>query len=445
MRSGMIWALAMTCGCSLVSDFGGFHGGDAGATVDSSGIDAGPTCSCTSAAPFCGIAGCRPCVAGEYLDFVDGEIACVPCEPGRFSASLNASSCEAWRDCPVGTYASVRGGPDTDRECTPCPAGTFSADPNQPACTSRRDCPPGTTVVTLGDQTTDRGCEDCPEGETNALSNATACHSALFGRDYDAQRSEGDCLVRHDGTLDCYRGVPNELWSRSFTQVAVSRWGTCAIEETEAAGGQLHCWHSDSLQPFDLDFGSVDAVEVADEHVCARAVGGRYSCANGGPRDANYEDVAITHWGSQGDHGCGVRPDGSLECWGVFFDGESLPAGPFTHVATDSAAFCALHEDNRLECFRVTDGGVESLPSPALPDGRRWVTLEFGCLIDDQGAPFCWEGSTAWSDVPFRVDTAVQPPGAGYRCGVLQGTGGLLCWDEAGQTRWRGIPWIDEV
>ena len=54
-----------------------------------------------------------------------------------------------------------------------------------------------------------------------------------------------------------------------------------------------------------------------------------------------------------GSHSCGLRADGTVECWGSD-DAEGrldAPNGPFIAVAAGGAHTCALRADGMIECW----------------------------------------------------------------------------------------------
>ena len=57
---------------------------------------------------------------------------------------------------------------------------------------------------------------------------------------------------------------------------------------------------------------------------------------------------------------CGLRPDGSTNCWGAARQGQgTLAGGPYTAIATGGYNFCAINLEGGVECTPnvVTQGG----------------------------------------------------------------------------------------
>ena len=51
-------------------------------------------------------------------------------------------------------------------------------------------------------------------------------------------------------------------------------------------------------------------------------------------------------------HTCGVRPDGTVECWGKDFDGQSSPpGGSFSSISARGFHTCGVRLDGTVECW----------------------------------------------------------------------------------------------
>ena len=64
-------------------------------------------------------------------------------------------------------------------------------------------------------------------------------------------------------------------------------------------------------------------------------------------------------------HSCGLRTDGTVECWGASFEGEAdAPGGAFRAVSAGGIHSCGLRTDGTLECW-----GAASAWKPGIPAG----------------------------------------------------------------------------
>ncbi|MGE4649584.1 MAG: thrombospondin type 3 repeat-containing protein, partial [Myxococcota bacterium] len=122
-------------------------------------------------------------------------------------------------------------------------------------------------------------------------------------------------------------------------------------------------------------------------------------------------------------HNCARRANGAVECWGEGDAGQtSAPSGAFVHLASGATHSCGLRPDSRVECWGDDGSGV-----PA-PDGRFYDLSAggdygngqgFTCGVRSNGAGHCWgavpvfpPGDSDQDGVGNRADNcpAVQNP-----------------------------------
>ena len=106
-------------------------------------------------------------------------------------------------------------------------------------------------------------------------------------------------------------------------------------------------------------------------------------------------------------HGCGVKLDGSVACWGDNQFGQaSPPEGTFGSVSAGSAHTCGLLTEGSVVCWGLNkdnEGNVGGQASP--PDGT-FLSISAGgahtCGLRRDGAIACWGlGSFGQSTPPF--------------------------------------------
>jgi alpha-tubulin suppressor-like RCC1 family protein len=192
----------------------------------------------------------------------------------------------------------------------------------------------------------------------------------------------------------------------------------------------------------------------------------------------------------RGFHGCGVRRDTSLWCWGFNTSGElglgdtidrskpeqsGCPADSdcltgWTAVAAGDFHTCALRDGGELWCWGggangqlgtgVIDNGVSH---PTRVEMAGWRTITGGgshtCGIQEDGTLWCWgqnsRGQLGVGDVERRaVPTQVQVAGSGswaevslgisHSC-AIRSDSSLWCWgeDTDGQLGQGGDPPVD--
>jgi hypothetical protein len=90
---------------------------------------------------------------------------------------------------------------------------------------------------------------------------------------------------------------------------------------------------------------------------------------------------------SASDTFCGVRTDGTLECWTqehlnqVFWP--SLPAGTFSSVSVQGSSACAQRTDGTVECF-------DSTGQPWFASAVQFDAVDYGGGIHSDGSLECW-------------------------------------------------------
>ena len=167
-----------------------------------------------------------------------------------------------------------------------------------------------------------------------------------------------------------------------YIAVAAGTNHTCAL----AVHGTAYCWG------FGLD-GQTDAppderfVSIAGHAntTCGLRPDGRAVCwgenvrSPWSPRpDSSYKSVT---------RGVGVLVDGTVQWWSAA-PGGYTPTGRFRSVTAGETFWCGLRDDGSVECWDVEG----TLPSG--PEDLAFTSIssdyEFACALDDAGTPHCW-------------------------------------------------------
>ena len=132
-------------------------------------------------------------------------------------------------------------------------------------------------------------------------------------------------------------------------------------------------------------------------------------------------------------HSCGLRNDGTVECWGDDQYGPYLaPDGKFASVSAGSAFSCGLRTTGAIECWGHQDDDRELVNDERLdaPSGQ-FAAISAGnnyaCGLRTNGTIACW--GTHWAETlspPSGRFTAISA-GEHQACG-LRVDGTLKCW-----------------
>lgn len=83
-----------------------------------------------------------------------------------------------------------------------------------------------------------------------------------------------------------------------------------------------------------------------------------------------------------GYHNCGLRENGTVECWGYTFDGQAQPpTGKQIAVSAGYDYACALSEAGTITCWMIY-GGAADMPSWLRAPAVAMPTTGTGGLLD---------------------------------------------------------------
>lgn len=129
-------------------------------------------------------------------------------------------------------------------------------------------------------------------------------------------------------------------------------------------------------------------------------------------------------------HGCAVRDDGTLSCWGRSFEGQtSPPAGTFTAVSAGpySNTSCGVRTDATLACWG-SDLGTE-------PDGTVTAVAtssRHACAIRTDETLACWGANDYHQASPPGGNFKAIATGWLHSCGIRNDRT-VACWGSASQ------------
>ena len=181
--------------------------------------------------------------------------------------------------------------------------------------------------------------------------------------------------------------------------------------------------------------GTFQAVTAGGFHSCGLRTDGTAQCwgYNGfGQTDAPtgaFTAITAGDW-----HSCGLRTDGTAQCWGSNISGQTdAPTGTFTAITAGGFHSCGLRTDGTAQCWGYNGFGRADAPSGAFTaiTAGDWHS----CGLRTDGTAQCWgENYYGQTDAPSGAFTAIT---AGYwhSCG-LRTDGTAKCWGNnfSGQT-----------
>jgi uncharacterized membrane protein len=265
------------------------------------------------------------------------------------------------------------------------------------------------------------------------------------------------CAIQ-SGALVCWGNFdPDPAPGLTFTQIAAGDSYVCGIQTS----GLTFCTGG-VVPPGDL-LGKISAGEFA----CGLDLGGNVRCFGGAvpgtqPPTGRFVELSVGR-----DHGCAVRDDLELVCFGADDNGKATPPellGPVVSVAAGDEHTCALREDKQVSCFGLGTLGQPSDDGQASPPEGTFSKIAAGSL-HTCGVRTPAEGETAagidcWGAGADQADFQSTPPKGkysaldaggtsftGHACAIAAGDG-ISCWGQnadlqacpPGDTDCDGIP-----
>jgi len=284
----------------------------------------------------------------------------------------------------------------------------------------------GHTVMACnaGEAPVDHGQANPPRGEFTSVSvetwhscgvrvdDSAECWGA--GR-YQASRNAAGTYTETRNGIDyfCHYGLFRDGCSRdgNFTQTDVppGSYSHISIGDGHSCGlhsdSTIECW-GDNL------YGEIDTPEPTDRDDDGHGVAEPF---------VPYVDVAVS-----GSHGCGLRADGRIRCWGAKRYGQlQAPEEYFIAVAAGPGFTCGLLVDGMPRCWGRNEGD-QARPLPGLYT-KLSAADRYVCGLLRNGFIECWgDNWTNQASAPFGIFTDVSAGGR-HSCG-LRFDGSVECW-----------------
>jgi cysteine-rich repeat protein len=344
------------------------------------------------------------------------------CDDGNNLSSDGCdSTCQAREECGDGMLSvgelcddgQNAGGTDfCSDDCstsTKCSAGSCEAATE---CTTPAGCDPqlGCLTTPLADGTS------CNAGKGECVSGECVVPSVEAG-------PTTTCAIDHQGQVHCFGTdavLVNNVPAGTFSEIRVGTSMACAWGETQ----RLRCWSSntwangrpDSLVR-DVAIGSVSAYFVAEND------GYMSHFVNSGGLGASVvPDVEMLDLDVMGQRGCAIKADRTLACFNPV---GTFPSGTFLQIDAGTEHMCGIRTDGSLECW-----GTELHGRMAKPAGNDYVDVTAGtnhsCALRSNGRAVCW-GSLPEAPTGPEARFVDIAAGADHTCG-MRSDGRLICW-----------------
>ena len=403
----------------------------------------------TSRRDFCALRSDRSIMCWDarfgspLLGAPDGEFKAIATGDGGACALRLSGAIECW-------------GERASSEFLAPPSGTFDQVTAGPlhACALRTD----RTIVCWGPEISGAG-SDADDAHLHPPSGTYVSVSAGWGY---------ACALSTDRSVDCWGRNSvgqTEAPEGQFLAVASGIYESCAIR----MDGAVECWGRDfsGQMQFEFDggvsggpitsiamgFGMLCALDTNSELACKITKGASVVGSTIIPSDGTLWDVSVPDGPfstiSVGDGaGCGLRPDGSLACWGRGADNLHVPPGTYTELSNS----CGLRQDGTMVCWK----GLRAPDLPRTSWGRpvrnavsvfpgEYVAIGTGlpgsyegsyavCGVSTDAALYCFgpDLETSWvTRQPQRIEGSYQSVviGPGAACALRTDTT-IFCWGQ---------------
>jgi hypothetical protein len=262
------------------------------------------------------------------------------------------------------------------------------------------------------------------------------------------------CGIRGDGTLRCWGDGAAEPPAGTYTAItsgsSQDEHLTCALRDD----GRVACWGSGSAGQRNLPTGELLQVTSGGDFACGirkenRQVvcWGNNDSGQASPPAGEFKQIAAaggTVVSAPGigprtmAHVCGVRVDGSLDCWGNDAQNQANPpgSGSYEHVAVADTHSCAVTAQGTLVCWgsaptTPTDlGPIQKLATSGEAPGLDLFELRerrYSCAIKMDGTLRCWGSGLERQPPPPAGKFTDVSTEAGGTC-ARRDDGALVCW-----------------
>lgn len=293
-------------------------------------------------------------------------------------------------------------------------------------------CDPLTTCT---DAVGTHSCGPCPEGfggdGTTGCYDLNECETANGGCDADATCTN----TVGSRTCACTYGFTGDgILCTDIDECAEANGGCDSLSSCTNTPGGRSCGPCPAGYAGSGDTGCEPELHCAAgrcEHggTCVEVPGG-FSCdcrdGFGGERcELGFTQVAV----GSAAFACGLRTNGSVECWGENSVGQSRPpAGAFRTISAGDRHACGIRADFTLACWGMGSYGLTAVPAGTFKNVSSGS--DRSCAVRTDGTVVCWGRDVVNVPPPPGVFDSVAV-GSRHVCG-LHPDGSLDCWGSNG-------------
>ena len=177
---------------------------------------------------------------------------------------------------------------------------------------------------------------------------------------------------------------------------------------------------------------SGDLISISSAHGCAVRTDHTITCwgdnthGQATPPSGEFAAVAV-----EDTYSCAIRTDGTVTCWGENKDGRTdAPDGTYTDLAAGYVHPCALHADGTIRCWgRAVDAYSGNQRTDRPPSGTFTdisLSSNFGCAVRTDQSIVCWGWLERLGTVPVGSFAAVDIQQ--FHACALRSDHTIACW-----------------
>lgn len=241
------------------------------------------------------------------------------------------------------------------------------------------------------------------------------------------------CRVRSGGLTDCWgTGTGASPPAVGFYALAAGAQHTCG----NALDGGIRCWGN-------IPAGAPSTLTWVDvwgggQVACALSAANAWQCWGLGPNKPASGGLPFRQMDFSSSHGCGIRSDDTISCWGVNGGGQATPPpGRFAEVRTGDLYSCARSLGGALACWGVGASGPMRPPA-----GFDFTQLTAGgthaCAVREDHTVVCWGAPNpdrGQATVPSGLPPTLHVEAGPFHTCALAVDETVRCWGDNTQNQ----------